>query len=136
MITILIITHEMLGDAYTKLSQHFFPNRLFNHLSILSVQHDDDHESIIYKVHQCLPKLIEENGVLILTDIFGATPCNAALKLINDNNIAMVTGLNAPMLIKALTQATNYQDVAQLAEVVKEAGLNGIMSFTHQTDKL
>lgn len=132
MIGILIITHETLGAAYTQLSQHFFPTQDFNHVKILQVNQHDDHESIIAQTHKLLPEINLGNGTLILTDIFGATPCNAALKLITSDEVAMVTGLNAPMLIKAITQAKTHNNPATLAETVKQAGLNGIMAFTQE----
>ena len=51
MIGLLIITHETLGAAYTRLAEHFFPHFDFHHVAILNVETDDDHENIIRRAH-------------------------------------------------------------------------------------
>lgn len=128
MIGLLIITHETLGAAYENLAQHFFPDpAAYAHVRILNVQMDDDHDSITARAHALLPEWEHSAGVLILTDIFGATPCNAAMKLVRPPRTAMLTGLNAPMLVKAVSHSAQAQDLAAFAETVREAGANGIM---------
>ncbi|MFC2292497.1 MAG: PTS sugar transporter subunit IIA, partial [Kingella oralis] len=67
-------------------------------------------------------------------DIFGATPCNAALKLVIPRQTSMVTGLNAPMLVKALTHCAHSTDLARFTETVQQAGINGILAFTEPPD--
>lgn len=130
MIGLLIITHETLGAAYTQLASHFFPNFNFDHVRILNVEPNDDHQSITERAQHILPKLNRGNGVLILTDIFGATPCNAAMKMIVPQQSAMIVGLNAPMLIKAVTHSVKSNDLQSFTEIVKTAALEGIMAFT------
>ena len=105
MIGILIITHEALGDAYRSLAQHFFPGEPPANIKILGVTQEQQHEEIIAHTQtliSSLDKLEHCNGVLVITDIFGATPCNAARKLVLEGKVAMLTGLNAPMMVKAL----------------------------------
>lgn len=130
MIGLLIITHETLGSAYTCLAKHFFPNTDFSHVHILNIQPSDDHEIIIGRAHVLLPELNRGHGVLILTDIFGATPCNAAMKLIVPNQSAMISGLNAPMLIKAMNYSAQSTDLNGFVDVVTQAGKDGILAFT------
>lgn len=132
MIGLLIITHETLGGAYTRLASHFFPHFDFSHIQILNVEAHEDHEAIIQKAQSLLPKLNRGYGVLILTDIFGATPCNAAMKMLALQHSAMITGLNAPMLIKAVNYSVQSNDLIVFVEMVKEAGCQGIMVFTEQ----
>lgn len=129
MIGLLIITHETLGAAYTRLAEHFFPHFDFHHVAILNVETDDDHENIIRRAQERLPKLDRGHGVLVLTDIFGATPCNAALKLIAHGKFAIITGLNAPMLIKAVSYSGKSESLSEFVEIVKQAGIDGILSF-------
>ncbi|MDO4432978.1 MAG: PTS mannose transporter subunit IIA [Alysiella sp.] len=129
MIGLLIITHETLGVAYTQLAQHIFPHMNFDHIRLLNVENTDDHENIIARAHAMLPEINRGKGVLILTDIFGATPCNAAMKMVVPQQSAMMSGLNAPMLIKALTYSTQADDLHDFVAQVKQAGINGIMAF-------
>lgn len=130
MIGLLIITHETLGDAYTRLARHFFSERSFDHVRILNVENTDDHAGILAQVETLLPAIDSGNGVLIMTDIFGATPCNAALKVMANGRTALISGLNAPMLIRALNYSERSQSLHELAESAKQAGLDGIMLFT------
>lgn len=130
MIGLLIITHQTLGAAYTELAQHFFPNQNFSHIQILNVETTDDHTHIINQAQNIIPQLNSGNGVVILTDIFGATPCNAALKLISTHHCTIVTGLNAPMLIKAVSSAAKYNNLTEFTQLIRDAGINGIMMFT------
>ncbi len=133
MIGILIITHESLGDAYRSLSQHFF-NHVPENIKILGIQHDQNHEDIIAKAQDISRHLNRGHGVLIITDIFGATPCNAARKLVCAGKVAMLTGLNAPMLIKAIQYAPSATDLNAFIQSVKTAAIEGILDITTPPD--
>ncbi|MFC2561673.1 MAG: PTS sugar transporter subunit IIA, partial [Kingella oralis] len=134
MINLLIIAHETLGTAYTALARHILPLSDFSHIHQLHVQPDDDHAAIIQRAQDRLARTAPNHGTLILTDIFGATPCNAALKLVIPRQTSMVTGLNAPMLVKALTHCAHSTDLARFTETVQQAGINGILAFTEPPD--
>ncbi len=130
MIGILIITHEFLGEAHYSLAKHFFPNSDFSHMRILNVDKSEDHGDILNRMQALLPELDSGSGILVLTDIFGATPCNAMLKMISVGQVALISGLNAPMLIKAVSKHAQYDDLTVLTEEVKQAGIDGIMALT------
>ncbi len=130
MIGILIITHETLGDAYRGLAQHFFPGEPPHNIRILGVEHDEDHEDIIARAQAVIHEIDSGNGVLVLTDIFGATPCNAARKLVFEGKVAMLTGINAPMMIKATQYCPQETDLVKFTQSVKTAAINGILDIT------
>lgn len=132
MIGLLLITHERLGTAYRCLAAHVFPERNFDHVRILNVDATAGHDEIIAQAQALLPELDCGNGVLILTDIFGATPCNAAMKLVKKEHSAMITGLNASMLIKAAANSAQADNLSEFSESVREAGIRGIMVFSGQ----
>ena len=137
MIGILIITHEALGDAYRSLAQHFFPGEPPANIKILGVTQEQQHEEIIAHTQtliSSLDKLEHCNGVLVITDIFGATPCNAARKLVLEGKVAMLTGLNAPMMVKALQYHTQAGDLAQFTQKVKQAAIDGIFEITQPSE--
>lgn len=129
MIGLLIITHETLGDSYLNLVQHFFPEKSTENLKLIQVKSDDDHESVLVRIQQILPEKGFCDGLLVLTDIFGATPCNAAMKLNNGGKTALLTGLNAPMLIKAVSGADRAENLNEFAQNVKNCAQEGIMLF-------
>lgn len=130
MIGLLIITHEAIGEAYQSLARHFFFDQTPENIRILGVHTDEDHESIINRANRMVEDLHCADGVLIMTDIFGATPCNAARKLVRSGQTAMLTGLNAPMMIKAANYSPTATDLAAFTQCVKEAAINGILDIT------
>lgn len=130
MIGLLIITHEAIGEAYRSLAQHFFFGDTPQNIRILGVATHEDHSHIITRARQMTAELNCDAGVLIMTDIFGATPCNAAGRLVESGKTAMLTGLNAPMMIKAANYAQNAADLAAFTRLVKEAAVNGIIDIT------
>ena len=128
MVGILILTHETLGQAYSKLCEHFFGTQV-NHLTILGVQKSDTPEAIAIRIQDIIENLNNGAGVLILTDIYGATPCNVAKNLVNTEDIIIITGLNAPMFIKAMQGSQQLENLEQLAEQVKLAAQAGVMEI-------
>lgn len=130
MIGLLIITHESIGEAYRKLAQHFFPDGIPGSIHMIGVRPDEDHEDVIRRANEQIQNFTGGNGILILSDIFGATPCNAARKLVHPDQTAILTGLNAPMLIKAIQHAPNADNLQTFTESVKNAAVQGIFAIT------
>lgn len=126
MIGVMILTHETLGKSYTELAEHFF-GRIPQYLSIVGMQPDDDPDAVLADACRRADGLDSGSGVLVLADIFGATPCNVGRRLLPDRRMVLLTGLNAPMVVKALQYAPQSGDLNLLAEKVRQAGLDGIM---------
>lgn len=129
MIGIIIVTHEAIGDAYRHLAHHFFPD-LPSHIRLIGVGKHEDHCMVIGNVHTEIQDLAAPDGVLVLTDIFGATPCNAVRKLLVPNQVAILTGLNAPMMLKAIQYSAQATDLSLFTEHVKQAAIDGIFALT------
>ncbi|MDO4907787.1 PTS sugar transporter subunit IIA [Neisseria sp.] len=130
MIGLLIITHEAIGEAYRSLAQHFFLGDTPQNIRILGVDTHEDHNSVISRARKMTAELNSDAGVLIMTDIFGATPCNAARQLVEGGKTAMLTGLNAPMMVKAANYSPEADNLAAFTRLVKEAAVNGIIDIT------
>ncbi len=129
MIGIIIVTHESIGKAYARLANHFFPE-IPAHIRLLGVERMEDHDDVICRIRTEIDGLDAPDGILVLTDIFGATPCNAARKLIVPHKVAMLTGLNAPMLIKAVQYSGTADDLSAFTENVHQAAVKGILALT------
>ncbi|ASP18343.1 PTS sugar transporter subunit IIA [Neisseria sp. 23W00296] len=131
MIGIVIVTHESLGRAYAQLARHFF-SAVPEHIRILGVEPDEDHDAVIRRTQQAVAESSAQaaHGVLVLADIFGATPCNAARRLVVPEKVAILTGLNAPMLVKAAQYSAAAEDLAAFTEAVREAAVGGIIAVT------
>ena len=129
MINLLIITHEAVGEAYRSLTHHFFPTGMPENIRILGVEPDEDQTDIINNAIAALQEFPENHGVLIMTDIFGATPCNAARRLVRAGKSAILTGLNAQYSPMA-------EDLAAFTETVREAAVKGIFAITAEPEDL
>lgn len=64
-------------------------------------------------------------GVILLTDMFGGTPSNISLSFLEDAKVEVITGVNLPMVITALTKREG-KDIKELAQILKEHGSNNI----------
>lgn len=133
MIGLMIVTHETVGQANMQLIQHIFGS-VPEKVSLIGVRSSDLIENIHKEVVEKLAALDYGHGVLILTDIFGATPCNLVRRLIQREDVILLTGLNAPMLIKALQNFTKEEDVHKFADDVKAAAIAGIMTISNQDE--
>lgn len=130
MIGILIIAHEQLGASLIDCVIHILGERpplLLNY--IVSPAADPDTEAI--KLQAVLKQLNQGDGVLILTDILGATPANIAYKLIQSEQVECLAGLNLPMLLRAV----QYQHIPlpQLIDKVLTGGRKSILQISQET---
>lgn len=135
MIGIVIVTHQALGRAYTELAGHFFPE-IPAHIRLLGVEPDEDHEDVIARLQRELADTAAPHGTLVLADIFGATPCNAARRMVRADKSAILTGLNAPMLIKAIQHSPAAEHLNAFTDMVKEAAVRGIFAITAEPEGL
>lgn len=118
MIGILILTHEDLGEHLIRCASHVVgmkPPQLMH----LSVFPQDDPDTMLSSASALVKRLDSGDGVLVLSDIFGATPCNIASRLVQPGKVECVAGVNLPMLVRALT----YRN--EPLSVVIEKGLSG-----------
>ena len=118
MIGILILTHEDLGDHLIRCASHVVGMKP-PQLMYLSVFPQDDPDVVLSSASALIKQLDSGDGVLVLSDIFGATPCNIASRLVQPGKVECVAGVNLPMLVRALT----YRN--EPLPVVIEKGLSG-----------
>jgi PTS system mannose-specific IIA component len=118
MIGILIVSHGAFGESLIHSASHVLGKRpLF--LRQLGVTVHDDPEAILPVAEDLIRFLDQGAGVLVLTDIYGATPSNIATRLLRKGRVEGVAGVNLPMLIRALT----YRD--EPLESVLEKAFSG-----------
>ena len=131
MIGILIISHGDLGNSLINCANHVMGKRP-EHLVHLGVTIQDDPDVIILNALELLKQLDCGDGVLILSDICGATPCNIATELVNPGKVECLSGVNLSMLIRALT----YRDksLESLVEKALSGGKEGVMRIYSRSD--
>ena len=115
MIGILLITHNGLGDSLVDCVRHVMGSVPPN-LRVLSVLGSDDPQQKESAGRKLLAELDTGEGVLILSDLFGATPCNIGMRLSQPGRVVTVSGVNLPMLLRVISYSNkSLQDVANKA---------------------
>lgn len=99
-IGILIIAHAPLASALRACVLHVFPE-VEGSLSALDVAANEPPEDTLATARTMVDQL-DAPGVLVLTDVFGATPCNVAQKLVDGVHSKLVAGVNLPMLLRTV----------------------------------
>lgn len=120
MIGLFLLTHGSYGEALIQCACHVL-NRRPPQLAQLGVTPADDPLDILPTARAWVDLVDGGQGVLVLTDIFGATPCNVAMKLLDPGRIEVVAGVNLPMLVRALT----YRDRDDMASLVRKTVAGG-----------
>jgi PTS system mannose-specific IIA component len=92
----------------------------------LSVWRQDDPDDLVLRARELLERIDAGDGVLVLTDIFGATPGNVVSRLLTDGQIEGVSGLSLPMLLRVLTGRNG-----SLPAAVKRALSGGAEGVVH-----
>jgi len=109
MIGILIVAHDTLPDSLVKAVTHVLGTRP-PQFETVSVSASDDPFHLVPAAKETLARLDTGDGVLIFSDIYGATPCNLASKLLVPGRVELVAGVNLPMLVRAFTYRAKGMD--------------------------
>jgi PTS system mannose-specific IIA component len=102
MIGILVVSHEPLGTALIRCTRHVF-GRLPPQLAALDVVPDEDPEAAAAGARDLLARINDGSGAVVFTDCWGATPSRIAAQLVEPRRVHLLTGVNLPMLLKAIT---------------------------------
>jgi mannose PTS system EIIA component len=127
MIGILIVAHGELGQSLIDCATHVMGSRP-PLLEQFGIDMHDDPSTLLPVMQKAVKDLDEGHGVLILSDIYGATPCNIVSKLVRKNSVEGIAGVNLPMLVRALTYRNG--DLAKLADKALSGGQEGVINFT------
>jgi mannose PTS system EIIA component len=124
-VAVLLVTHHGMGQPMREVVAHLI-RPLPLPLGVLEVPFDADGEAMLLEGSARLRELDQGQGVLILTDLYGASPSNLAARLTTlGSETRRVAGLNLPMLLRVLNYAEC--DLAELATVAASGARNGII---------
>ncbi len=124
MIGILIIAHDTLPESLVKAVTHVLGARP-PQFETLSVSASDDPLNLLPAAREAVRALDTGEGVLIFSDIYGATPCNLAGKLVVPGRVEVVAGVNLPMLVRAFTYRAKGMDT--LITKAISGGCDGVL---------
>ncbi len=102
MVGILLITHGTLGESLIHTASHVL-NKHLHQVCQLGVTAQDAPQLLLPQAQAMIKDINQGDGVLILTDMYGGTPCNVAAKLVQPGKVEAVAGVSLPMLMRALT---------------------------------
>ncbi len=119
MIGIVIITHGDLAREFRLALEHVVGRQEL--LETLSIGPEDDMELRRRELIAAVEKTAGDNGVIILTDMFGGTPSNLAISVMEETGAEVLAGVNLPMLVR-LASVRKDKTLAVAADLAKEAG--------------
>jgi len=124
MIGILIVTHCQLGNALIDAAEFILAGKL-KEITSVSIDINEDAEILRKKVAEGIKAVDSQNGVLILTDMFGGTPSNLSYSFLEEGHIEVISGVNLPMLIKAIN-TRETKDLNEFAAGLEAYGKKSI----------
>jgi PTS system mannose-specific IIA component len=124
MIGIVIATHSQLGDALIDAAKFILGNRPETTVSV-SLNLNENADKLRQKIVEGIKKVDQQEGVLILTDMFGGTPSNLSYSFLEEGRVEVISGVNLPMLIKAV-EAREKTQLSELAVDLEAFGKKSI----------
>jgi len=125
MIGLVVITHGQLAVEFLRTAEMIIGP--IGGCRAISIDRNSSVDEATVSLRQAIAEVGgDDEGVLILTDMFGGTPTNIAADFLAGGRIDILTGINLPMLIKA-ARARYQRDLTELAELLREYGQQAIL---------
>ncbi|MEQ9662391.1 MAG: PTS sugar transporter subunit IIA [Parasphingopyxis sp.] len=119
MIGLVLVTHGNLAREFIVAMEHVVGAQ--KQIEAVCIGPDDDMEERREDIARAVKEVDSERGVIILTDLFGGTPSNLSISLMEPDRVEVIAGMNLPMLIR-LAGARQSMDVADAVTAAREAG--------------
>ena len=119
MIGIVLVTHGRLADEFAAALEHVVGQQ--DQISTVCIGPSDDMEQRRQDILTCVTAVEDGDGAVVLTDMFGGTPSNLAISVMNEARVEVIAGVNLPMLVK-LASARATHGLADVVEIAQEAG--------------
>lgn len=131
MVGILLVTHNGLGDSLVDCVRHVMGSAP-THVKVLSVLASDDPQQKETEGRALIDQLDTGRGVLILCDVFGATPSNIAQRLQQPGRVEGVAGVNLPMMLRVMV-CSRDRSLPELAQRALDGGRECIVSMNSES---
>lgn len=123
MIGLILVTHGKLAEEFVHAMQHVVGRQ--DAVATVCIGPNDDMEARRREIADAVKAVDGGNGVIILTDLFGGTPSNLAISLMQAGKVEVIAGINLPMLIR-LAKARTCMTLQNATEAARDAGRNYI----------
>ncbi len=115
MIGVVIVTHGNLAREFRAALEHIVGPQ--QQIETICIQPDDDMEERRSAILKAVSKVNSGDGCVVLTDMFGGTPSNLAISVMDESNVEVIAGINLPMLVKL----ARVREEVPLPEAIKQA---------------
>ncbi len=123
MVGVIVVTHGQFGKHLLEAAQTILgPQEQCAHIAVEGAV---EMSALLTELKQTVKRMETGDGVIILTDMFGGTPSNISLSLLQPGKVDVLTGANLPMLLRIL--GMRAQELSQLAQEAKNAAIQGIV---------
>jgi len=119
MIGLVLVTHGQLATEFRAALEHVVGRQ--DACETVSIGPEDDMERRRQDIIDAVSRVSSGSGVILLTDMFGGTPSNLAISVMEAGRVEVVAGVNLPMLIK-LASVREGEDLADAVKAAQEAG--------------
>ncbi len=123
MIGIILVTHGHLAEEFVSAMEHVVGKQ--DAIATICIGPSDDMEERRQEIADAIEQVDTGSGAILLTDLFGGTPSNLAISLLQQGRTEVIAGINLPMLIR-LAGARKEMPLAKAAAAAREAGRNYI----------
>ncbi|MGE4318083.1 MAG: PTS sugar transporter subunit IIA [Deferribacterales bacterium] len=124
MIGIIAVTHGLFGEELIKSAEMIVGKQ--ECLESISMLEGSSLTDIADSIEKAIDKY-ESDGVIIFTDMFGGSPSNISMAYLGTKNMEVVSGVNLPMLIKAISARKEHKSLTAICEDCAESGKNSII---------
>ncbi|MGN0919401.1 MAG: PTS sugar transporter subunit IIA [Alphaproteobacteria bacterium] len=131
MLGIVLVAHNDLAESVKRVAEHLvgpLPD-----LMCISVFPEDDIDLKRQEIQAAIQKADKKAGVVLLTDMFGGTPSNLAISLMEEGKVEVVSGMNLPLLVKLLR--VRKKSLSEAVQVAAESGRHYIMVASDLLEK-
>ncbi len=119
MIGLVLVTHGRLAEEFKAALEHVVGPQ--EQIETISIGPDDDMEQRRQDILAAVEAVNSGKGVVLLTDMFGGTPSNLAISVMDSKSVEVIAGVNLPMLIK-LASVRADRDLAQAVDEARQSG--------------
>ena len=119
MIGMVLVTHGRLAEEFIAATEHVVGPQ--SAIKAVCIGPDDDMEQRRNEILAACDEVDNGDGVILLTDMFGGTPSNLAISILDKGNVEVIAGMNLPMLIKLAT----VRETESLSDAIAQAQESG-----------
>jgi PTS system mannose-specific IIA component len=128
MIGLVLVTHGRLAEELRSAMEHVVGAQ--RNVATICIGPEDDIESRRADILDSIEKVDTGDGVVLLTDMFGGTPSNLAISMMNRRGVEVIAGVNLPMLVK-LAKVRGSQTLCECVDCAEAAGKKYIAAASH-----